>query len=104
MIHVIVATSLITIAHFHPALGNGLAFVIANLASYTANTRWSFNARMSYDNWRRFIVVSLVAWLLTVATAWIVEAVGGHYMIGIGLVVMLIPALTFTAHRTFTYR
>lgn len=59
---------------------------------------------MGYDNWRRFVAVSFVAWSLTVAIAWAVETVGGDYMIGIGLVVILVPVLTFTAHRTFTYR
>jgi putative flippase GtrA len=104
LIHVIVAISLINMGRVHPVLSNGLAFIIANMASYAANTRWSFKACINYDNWRRFVVVSLVAWSLTVAIAWVVEAAGGHYMIGISLVVILVPALTFAAHRTFTYR
>jgi len=103
-IHVAIATGLIAGWRLHPAAANGIAFVFANLASYVANTRWSFGAPLGLTNWGRFVTVSVGAWLLTVAIAWAVEAAGGHYLAGIALVVLLVPALSFMAHRGFTYR
>lgn len=103
-LHIGVAAGLIEGARLHPAAANGVAFVVANLASYVANTRWSFSAPIMLANWGRFVVVSGAAWLLTVAIAWAAEAAGAHYLAGIGLVVLLVPFLSFVAHRAFTYR
>lgn len=102
--HVIVAAGLIEGGWLHAAAANGLAFVIANLVSYVANTRWSFAASVRLANWGRFVAVSVGAWLLTVAIAWSIETAGGHYLAGIALVVLVVPPLSFVAHRKFTYR
>lgn len=104
LIHVMVAAGLIEWGGIHPGVANGVAFLAANLASYAANTCWSFGARMHLGNWSRFIVVSLAAWVLTMAIASAVAEAGGHYLLGIALVVAVVPALTFVAHNGFTYR
>lgn len=103
LIHVASATALISLAGFHPALSNGLAFVFANTFSYGINTLWSFETSLSGRIWRRFVIVSLVAWLLTVSIAWAVQLAGGHYLLGITCVVVFVSILTFTAHRRWTY-
>lgn len=104
LIHVMVAVSLIEWQGLHPGIANGVAFIPANLASYVANTCWSFKARMDLGNWGRFVAVSFVAWLLTIVIASAVVEAGGHYLLGITLVVALVPVLTFMAHQKFTYR
>lgn len=104
LIHLAAAVALIEGGQVHPGIANGIAFVAANLVSYALNTRWSFSARMGLDTWSRYIGVSIAAWLLTVAIAWGVDVAGGHYLVGIGLIVMLVPVLTYTAHRNITYR
>ena len=103
-IHVSVAIGFIEAAQWHPGIANGIAFVVANFFSYAANTRWSFDAKIGLNSWYRFIAVSFVAWLLTVAISWSVAAAGGSYMLGILLVVTLVPALSYVGHRNFTYR
>jgi putative flippase GtrA len=103
-IHVTVAVALIEWNHWHPGIVNGIAFVVANLFSYAANTRWSFQTRISAGSWYRFVLVSIVAWLLTIAISWSVEAAGWPYLLGILLVVSLIPLLSYIGHRNFTYR
>lgn len=103
-IHVTVAVGFIEGVHWHPGIANGIAFVVANFFSYAANTRWSFGAKIGVDSWYRFVAVSFVAWLLTVAISWLVAAAGGSYMLGILLVVTLIPTLSYIGHRNFTYR
>ena len=54
----------------------------------------------------RFGLVGVAATLihLTVAIAWGVDAAGGHYLVGIGITVMLIPVLTLVAQQKITYR
>lgn len=104
LIHAMVAMGLIERWALHPGAANGAAFVVANLASYVANTCWSFKARMRLHNWGRFVVVSFAAWVLTVAIASAVAEAGGHYLLGIALVIALIPVLTYVAHQKYTYR
>jgi len=104
LIHAMVATGLIERWALHPGAANGVAFIAANLASYVANTCWSFKARMRLHNWGRFVVVSFAAWALTMAIATVVAEAGGHYLLGIALVVALVPVMTFVAHQKFTYR
>jgi len=104
LIHVAVAIGLIEGEHWHPSVANGAAFIVANLFSYVANTRWSFEAKISMNSWYRFVTVSLVSGLLTVAISWLVAAAGGSYILGIILVITLVPALNYIGHRDFTYR
>lgn len=104
VIHVAIAAGLIEGGRFHPAVANGVAFVAANLVSYVGNTGWSFAAPMGLANLGRFVSVSVAALLITVAIAWMVQAAGVHYLVGIALVVLLVPVLTFMAHRRYTYR
>jgi putative flippase GtrA len=104
LIHVAIAVGLIKAMLLHPALANGSAFIVANSFSYAFNTGWSFVARINLVSWYRFVAVSLTAWLLTVTISWSVEAMGGPYLLGIFLVVMFIPALSYLAHRNFTYK
>lgn len=103
-IHAAVAITLIESLRAHPAVANGAAFLIANLLSFFANTLWSFQARLSLRVWLRFVAVSAAAWVLTMAIAWGVDRAGGHYLLGIAVVVTVVPLLSFVAHRLFTYR
>ncbi len=104
IIHVLVAVALVALMNWHPGLANGIAFIVANLFSYAVNTHWSFERQMSLKSWYRFLAVSFLAWLLTIAVSWSVDAAGGSYQLGILLVVALIPGLTYLGHRNFTYR
>ena len=104
LLHVVTATLLIEAAHWPPGWANGAAFLLANVASYTLHSRWTFRTRLSLATWRRFILVSVGAWALTVSISSTVATLGGHYLLGIALVTTIVPALSFLAHRFFTYR
>jgi len=103
-LHVTVAVGIVEMVAWHPSIANGIAFVIANIFSYAANTRWSFDAKYSLGSWCRFISVSLAAWFLTVAVSWVVAVAGGSYLLGISLVITIIPLLSYIGHRDFTFR
>jgi putative flippase GtrA len=103
-LHVGVASLLITRAQWHPAAANSLAFVLANLCSFAANSLWSFNSRPQADNLMRFFAVSVLAWAVTTGLAAAVEGAGGPFWLGIALVVTVVPALSYLAHRHFSFR
>ncbi len=102
-IHVIVAILIIEKMHWHPSIANGIAFITANFFSYTANTFWSFNAKIGMRTWYRFFTVSFVALLLAMAISWLVLTAGGSYLLGTILVVMVVPFISYIGHQVFTY-
>ena len=104
LLHVVTATSLIEAGHWAPGWANGAAFLLANVVSYALHSRWTFGSGLSLATWRRFILVSIAAWALTVSISSAVATLGGHYLLGIALVTTIVPALSFLAHRCFTYR
>ena len=104
LLHITLAIFLIEKLALSPGAANGIAYVLANMVSYIANTQWSFKSQLGLETWGRFVAVSAFAWGLTVGIASAVDRLGGHYLLGIGLVVSLVPVLSFFAHRCFTYR
>lgn len=101
--HVCVATLLVELLGARPPVANGVAFVVATLLSYVANTRWSFKAQLGVATAWRFALVAGAAGFMGISIAWLVEQAGGHYGLGIALVVLVVPAFSFMGHRLFTY-
>jgi putative flippase GtrA len=104
LVHTGVALLLINVMARTPPLANGVAFCVATIFSYVVNTRWSFSAPLEGQNFRRFITVAAVGFLLAVALAWVAEAVGWPPIAGIGLVVCVVPIVSFILHSVWTYR
>lgn len=103
LVHGAITIALVEFYHLHASAANALAYLAANIISYVINTRWSFQLRYSFVTWLRFILVSLLAGSLTVAIAWFVDWTGGHYLVGLGIIVTVVPMISFIAHRFFTY-
>ncbi len=87
-----------------PSPANGLAFVVSTLFSYLLNTLWSFSRPLSGDTLRRFIVVSIIGCLLAMGISGLASHAGLDYLPGIGLVVLMVPPMTFVMHSLWTYR
>ena len=103
LVHSAITVALVELSHLHPSAANGLAFLAANIMSYVINTRWSFQSHYSFATWLRFILVSFLAGSLTVVIAWFVDWTGGHYLVGLSIIVTVVPMISFLAHRFFTY-
>lgn len=103
-IHVAVATLLIYLLHASQVVANGVAFVIANIGSYLLNTLWSFGATPGRDSYLRFLAVSLLGLMLTLAISAGAEALGASYWAGLAAILCVVPIVTFVLHRSWTYR
>ena len=103
-LHVLIAVSVIRLFALQAPLANGIAFIVATVFSYTANTLWSFSSPLRGRNLLRFICVSCIGLILAVGISTLAECVGLHYLAGIGLVAVIIPPVTFLLHRFWTYR
>ncbi len=104
LIHIGLAWLGLQVLGLGTAAANGLAFVVANLASYACNTLWTFAARPAVGNGARYVGVSLAALALTLAIAVGVERAGGTDALGVAMVVMVVPGFSYAAHRAYTFR
>lgn len=103
-IHAAIAVLVIQYVIPAPPLANGLAFVGATMISYFINTAWSFSARLHGRTLFRFLVVSILGFILAMLVAWIAQKSGFSYLLGIGAVALTIPPMTFLLHNFWTYR
>ena len=103
-IHIVIAATFIENGWLHPGGANSIAFVVATSFSYLLNTRWSFGTEFSLLNAQRFAVTSLIGCALTYCLSTIVDYYGGHYLLGIALVVSTVPVYTYIMHSLWTYK
>ena len=104
LIHIAVATILISVLESNTQIGNGVAFIVATVFSYTTNTLWSFSNEINQRTAGRFIVISLGGFCLTLLLSTAADMFGLHYAFGIAMVVISVPIYSFLAHHFWTYR
>jgi len=94
------------VEHFetHPSLANGIAFVAANTFSYWANRRWNFKGKTSLSQYGRFLLVSTTGLAVTLLVSSLAAWAGWHYLIGLGLIFVTLPVLTFVLHWKWTFK
>ncbi|QTN28834.1 GtrA family protein [Rhodoferax sp. AJA081-3] len=102
-IHLGVVTALVELLSVHPVLANCLAFVVANVFSFYANSRWNYGTPMDGSRYKRFLLVSLMGLAITAGLSAMAETLGWHYLMGTAMVFVALPALTFAAHHYWTW-
>jgi len=84
-------------------VANVLAFLTATGISYISNTTWTFETVHSRQMLFRYMVVTGSGCFVTWVVATICAALGFAWWVAIVFIVMTIPALTWTAHKHWTY-
>lgn len=102
--HAAYAVAAIELDGWTPPTANGFAFTFATLVSYLVNTRWSFASQVSGRTFVRFWMVCGVGLSMSIAIAAAVERAGLPYPVGIGLIAVTVPPVSFTLHSLWTYR
>jgi putative flippase GtrA len=87
-----------------PVPANMAGFALANTISFFANGRLTFRQPPSWASYRKFLGVSMVSLALTISLSALGEAMHWHYLVGLGLVLLCGPVLTFLLHKSFTFR
>ena len=103
-IHLAVVVGLVEGVAVFPVVANGLAFVCANVFSFWGNSRWVFRARPTRQRYARFLLVSLLGLAVSLGASALGESRHWHYLAGVALSFALLPALTFFAHRIWTWK
>lgn len=87
-----------------PVAANVAGFAVANTCSFFANCRYTFHQPPSWLRYRKFLAVSLLSLVLTVALSALAESMHWHYLVGLLLVLLCGPVLTFALHKAVTFR
>ena len=103
-VHLAVVISLVELLHVFPVWANGAAFVCANLFSFWANSRWSFKRRMSRARYIRFLSVSLLSLFATLGLTSLGEMLNLYYLVSVFVTMFTLPAVTYLAHRLWTFK
>jgi putative flippase GtrA len=87
-----------------PVPANMAGFALANTFSFFANCRLTFRQAPSWFRYRKFLAVSLLSLVLTLALSALAETLHWHYLAGLLLVLLCGPVLTYALHKTVTFR
>ena len=87
-----------------PILANLVGFGAANTFSFFANSFFTFQRPPSWKLYKKFFLVSLLSLALTISLASLAEMMKWHYLIGLILVILFGPILTFALHKVYAFR
>lgn len=104
LLHSGIVIALVETALAGPVAANVAGFAAANTFSFFANCRFTFRQPANWDRYRKFLAVSMLSLVLTVALSALAEAMSWHYLVGLLLVLLCGPVLTFALHRAVTFR
>lgn len=82
---------------------NAIAFFVANLFSFFANSKITFKASISLARYIRFLLASLLSLALTLLISMTSEYHGLHYLLGFMLIVICVPIFSFAIMKFWTF-
>ncbi len=88
----------------HPVPANVTGFAVANAFSFLANSLLTFRRRPTWSSYWKFLQVSLLSLALTVFLSALAEVMGWHYLVGLLLVILCGPPLTFLLYKCYAFR
>jgi len=85
-------------------LSHFFAFCIVNVISYALNSKLVFYKTLSFIRYIKFALVSVFALIVTLLIAALCEAMAIDYRIGLLVVIITTPPITFLLQKTFAFR
>lgn len=98
---VICAVELITL---NPVTANIMAFISTNILSYFMNSKWTFALSPTLLGYGKFLLASASGLFITVAFSSLAELMEWHYLIGLFLIIVIMPFLTFFVYKAWVFR
>ena len=103
-LHFGTVVALVELLGANPVGANVLGFALANVVSFFGNSLLTFRQTPTWARYRTFLAVSLASLLLAVMLSSFVELMGWHYAVGLGLILVCGPVMTYVLHKTVTFR
>lgn len=95
LVHGVMLTTAVEKLQLPLLLAHVLAFGVANIFSYFANSRFTFKVALGLVRYLRFLLASLAALCLTLGIAWLTNHIGMHYQMGFAIIVVTVPLFSF---------
>ena len=96
------------VLHWHPQLGNFLAYAVAMATGYVVHSKWSFRdhgAERTHTTKVRFVIVSLISYALNSFWVWLLtEPLKLDPAWPILPMLFVTPAVTFLLNRQWVFR
>lgn len=88
-----------------PVFAATISFLIMTIFSYTLNKKYTFGGKYSHQQLLRFLVVSLVGFILNFVIIYtVVNILSLHYSIGEVVTILVIPLVNFTLNNLWTFK
>ena len=95
LIHAVILFAAVEVSKLHPVVGNFMAFLGANMASFIMNSYWTFKTAPEVRRYGKFLTSSLLALGLTLGIAGVFEFLDIHYGLGFLCIILLVPTLNY---------
>lgn len=103
LIHSTAVISFVELLAINPVLANTFAFFISNILSYFMNSNWTFRVAPNLSGYLKFLIASTGSLFFAIAFSAFAEYMGWHYLIGLFLVIVISPLLTFLVYKTWVF-
>lgn len=102
-LHFILLVFMVEKMKFPPPPANAVAFLLANLFSYFANSRFNFRVGISSKRYILFFGTSLIGVVVAYGLSAAVERLGGHYLVGFALLIVVMPPVNYLLMRRIVF-
>jgi putative flippase GtrA len=102
-IHILSATSLISIFNLPPTRANFIAFCLAYIFSYTLHSKWSFSSHLTIQIFFKYTVVAVFNFILIYLLVSINELMGLASLYSVFFIAMINPIFNFLALKLWVY-
>ena len=84
-------------------VSNAIAFGVANMFSYFANSTITFRIAVSLLRYARFLAASLISLGITLIISLTADLYGLHYLLGFTLIVVCVPIFSFLVMKVLVF-
>lgn len=104
LVHAGVVIIAIEIFYFNQISSNVIGFFLANLVSYVLNSKYTFLRKLNIKAYLLFVFSSLNILALTLLFSSLSQFMDWHYLIGLALVLLVSPLISFLVNKRFVFK
>jgi len=102
-LHFLIVFFLVEWSGWSPVVSNAIAFLICSIVSYCFNAIWSFSSKIDKETLFKFYIVSLLGLFVSIYISWMFENFGLDYRLGVLLIALILPVISFLTHFFWTF-
>lgn len=88
-----------------PVIGSAAAFILMTIVSFLMNVRFTFRSNFTYQKLFRFLLVSLIGFVLNFTLILLtVHVLSFHYLVGEIITILVIPLVNFSLNYYWTFQ